>query len=317
MTYRLRVLPRFPANISGSVGLTVEREGVDLVIKPDYGALTQVPSVIDPDTTFLPVWSEEDDSYARMSFTDVSDAVVGLGFMRTDTYDPTGIAADVFARANHTGEQAISTVTGLQTALDAKAPIASPAFTGNPTAPTPSAADNDTSIATTAFVQGELTTALALKANLASPAFTGNPTAPTPSPGDNDTSIATTAFVTAAVGASAIFTKQYQSANQTITSGGTLSLSHGLGAVPKFVMIELVCLTAEFGYSVGDVIEYSNVNTSSTANVAWGVVISKTSTTLGVTYGNNAQVFGIFRKDTGAPANLTNTNWQMVVRAFA
>ena len=33
------------------------------------------------------------------------------------------------------------------------APVASPAFTGNPTAPTPSTSDNDTSIATTAFVQ--------------------------------------------------------------------------------------------------------------------------------------------------------------------
>lgn len=32
------------------------------------------------------------------------------------------------------------------------APLASPAFTGNPTAPTPTAGDNDTSIATTAFV---------------------------------------------------------------------------------------------------------------------------------------------------------------------
>lgn len=32
----------------------------------------------------------------------------------------------------------------------------SPAFTGTPTAPTPAAGDNDTSIATTAFVQGEL-----------------------------------------------------------------------------------------------------------------------------------------------------------------
>lgn len=37
------------------------------------------------------------------------------------------------------------------------APLASPVFTGNPTAPTPTAGDNDTSIATTAFV----TTALA------------------------------------------------------------------------------------------------------------------------------------------------------------
>jgi hypothetical protein len=34
-----------------------------------------------------------------------------------------------------------------------KAPLASPGFTGNPTAPTPLAADNDTSIATTAFVK--------------------------------------------------------------------------------------------------------------------------------------------------------------------
>lgn len=38
------------------------------------------------------------------------------------------------------------------TDLDAKAPSASPTFTGNPTAPTPAAGDNDTSIATTAFV---------------------------------------------------------------------------------------------------------------------------------------------------------------------
>ena len=38
--------------------------------------------------------------------------------------------ATLLARANHTGTQAISTVLGLQTALDSKAPTASPAFTG-------------------------------------------------------------------------------------------------------------------------------------------------------------------------------------------
>jgi hypothetical protein len=36
------------------------------------------------------------------------------------------------------------------------APLASPALTGNPTAPTPSPGDNDTSVATTAYVQTEL-----------------------------------------------------------------------------------------------------------------------------------------------------------------
>ncbi len=98
------------------------------------------------------------------------------------------------------------------------ATVASPALTGNPTAPTPSPGDNDTSIATTGFVKAaidavlngvssafdtlaEIATELALKATLASPTFTGTPVAPTAAPGTNTTQIATTAFVDAAVGA--------------------------------------------------------------------------------------------------------------------
>jgi len=46
-----------------------------------------------------------------------------------------------------------ATVGELDTGLALKAPTASPAFTGNPTAPTPSAGDNDTSVATTEFVK--------------------------------------------------------------------------------------------------------------------------------------------------------------------
>lgn len=42
-----------------------------------------------------------------------------------------------------------------------KAPLASPALTGTPTAPTASAGNNSTQIATTAFLQGEMSTALA------------------------------------------------------------------------------------------------------------------------------------------------------------
>lgn len=66
-------------------------------------------------------------------------------------------------RTTHTGSQATSTVTGLDAALATKAPLASPTFTGTPTAPTASTADNTTKIATTAFVkaQGYLTSASA------------------------------------------------------------------------------------------------------------------------------------------------------------
>ena len=54
---------------------------------------------------------------------------------------------------NHT----IANVDGLQTALDNKAPLASPALTGTPTAPTAAANTNTTQIATTAYVQQEIT----------------------------------------------------------------------------------------------------------------------------------------------------------------
>jgi hypothetical protein len=102
------------------------------------------------------------------------------------------------------------------------APLASPSLTGNPTAPTASPGDADTSIANTAFVAHAITAAggvtafngrtgsVTLIANdisaaggaiLASPAFTGAPTAPTAAPGNNSTVIATTAFVVAALAA--------------------------------------------------------------------------------------------------------------------
>lgn len=82
------------------------------------------------------------------------------------------------------------------------APLASPALTGVPTAPTASSATNTTQIASTAFVgtaidnlNTAVQNALNLKAPLASPALTGNATAPTAAAGTNTTQLATTAFV--------------------------------------------------------------------------------------------------------------------------
>ncbi|MFK3971125.1 hypothetical protein ACI2KS_10400 [Pseudomonas sp. NPDC087358] len=94
------------------------------------------------------------------------DAVAGKGLSTNDytTAEQSklaGIAAGATVnstdaalrdRSTHTGTQAISTVTGLQTALDAKAPLASPALTGTPTAPTATSGTNTTQLATTAFV---------------------------------------------------------------------------------------------------------------------------------------------------------------------
>lgn len=50
----------------------------------------------------------------------------------------------------------VADISGLQTALDAKAPLASPALTGAPTAPTPAGTASGTEIATAAFVLGRV-----------------------------------------------------------------------------------------------------------------------------------------------------------------
>ena len=54
--------------------------------------------------------------------------------------------------ADDSHNHVISNVDGLQTALDLKAPLASPALSGTPTAPTAAAGTNTTQVATTAFV---------------------------------------------------------------------------------------------------------------------------------------------------------------------
>ena len=120
----------------------------------------------------------------------------------------------------------------VQTVEANKAPLASPALLGVPTAPTAPTATNSTQIANTAFVQAvvaalvasspaaldtlkelatalgndanfatTMTNALAAKAPLNSPGLTGTPTAPTASTETNNSQLATTAFVKAVVAA--------------------------------------------------------------------------------------------------------------------
>ena len=67
-----------------------------------------------------------------------------------------GETATMVAVVLEVQEQLNDTVTGLQTALDSKAPLASPALTGTPTAPTALTGTDNTQIATTAFVTAAL-----------------------------------------------------------------------------------------------------------------------------------------------------------------
>lgn len=134
-----------------------------------------------------------------------------------------------------------------------KADLASPVFTGDPRAPTPATADNDTSIATTAFVkaQGYLTSApvtsvagktgavslvvgdVSGAAPLASPALSGTPTSTTATPGTSTTQIATTAFVTTADNLKANLSgATFTGKVNTVSTAGSAGFSLGAGVAP-------------------------------------------------------------------------------------
>jgi hypothetical protein len=115
----------------------------------------------------------------------------------TGTREATGASTQI---ANSNYVRAVA--SEIYTEVDLKSPIASPAFTGIPTAPTAVDNTNSTQIATTAFVRARediINIALSFKAPSASPTFTGTPTAPTAAGGTNTTQLSTTAFVTAAI----------------------------------------------------------------------------------------------------------------------
>jgi hypothetical protein len=109
------------------------------------------------------------------------------------------------------------------------------------------------------------------------------------------------------------FHKAYESAQQTITSAGALTLAHGLGVKPKLYMIVLQCTTAEAGYSIGD--EALAVVGTSGANTGASVVPDATN--LNIRFGSAAGAFSVLNKGTGVVAAITNGNWKLVARAWA
>lgn len=115
-----------------------------------------------------------------------------------------------------------------------------------------------------------------------------------------------------------VFSKEYSSAEQTITSAGLLTISHGLGTTPKLIQGRLVCKVAEAGYSVGDeIIAPITYDVSDNGANIRGCMVIPDSANIVVKFNSASVVFGAFNKSTGGSANLTNANWRLVLRAWA
>jgi hypothetical protein len=141
--------------------------------------------------------------------------------------------------------------------------LASPAFTGTPTAPTQTPGTSNTDIATTAFVQAAVASVVTGVSSfntrtgtvtltsgdvtgvggalLAGPTFTGTPSAPTAAPGTNSGQLATTAFVQAALSAAPGGVSSFNTRTGAITlvagdvsaAGGALISSPHFTGVPQ------------------------------------------------------------------------------------
>lgn len=149
--------------------------GTDLVRKSQVDSLLSAkaplasPTFTGSPTAPTAVAGTNSTQIATTAFVNDAIAGFGAGDMAKSTYDTdndgkvdAAEVADVAPWAGITGKptsftpsshsHSIAQVTGLQTALDAKAPLASPALSGTPTAPTAAAGTNTTQLATTAFV---------------------------------------------------------------------------------------------------------------------------------------------------------------------
>ena len=132
--------------------------------------------------------------------------------------------------------------------------------------------------------------------------------------GTNTTKLMTPERVAQAIAALA---PSYASAEQTISAGGTGTLTHGLGATPTHVKAYWVCKTAEYGYAVGDYVDATGVISTWTSGTPYavGVTVAFNSTSIKYAYGST-QPIGLLNLSTGASAFGTAGNWRLVIKAW-
>jgi hypothetical protein len=112
-----------------------------------------------------------------------------------------------------------------------------------------------------------------------------------------------------------VFSKEWISAELTITPAGALTVAHTLGVVPKSLEGFLICQIAQGGYIAGDILPAITTHDGETGS--WGPGIVLTSTDIKIRYGANGGGFLITVFNTGALLNITAANWRYQLRAFA
>ena len=133
--------------------------------------------------------------------------------------------------------------------------------------------------------------------------------------GTDNTRAMTPLRVAGAITAQVAIRSAFTSTNQLITTGGLVTIAHGLGQQPTSTYMELVCITAEYGYVNGDRIVANVNNTTSGTNRINAVLYDPTN--IYIRYSNAANCFIAGDYTSGVLVTLTNASWRLRVRAYA
>lgn len=98
------------------------------------------------------------------------------------------------------------------------------------------------------------------------------------------------------------------------TTGGVLTVAHGLGAKPNIFEVDLVCATADVGHAVGDVVDACSLMSRTTAPEA-KLACTKwaNDTQCGVTFfnGSAGASYRLFDKATFTNDPITEASWNV------
>lgn len=118
-----------------------------------------------------------------------------------------------------------------------------------------------------------------------------------------------------------IFYRMFESNLQTISDGGTFTVTHGLGQAPKLMQLWLQNNTTEFNWNPGDRILHGMWHPDSgdgSRESGCHLYINNGNTTqISCRYSNDVPVFQGLNKTTAAKVAFTNGNWRVFVRAYA
>ena len=116
---------------------------------------------------------------------------------------------------------------------------------------------------------------------------------------------------------SALGLTRFESAEQSIVPGGTVTVAHGLGAVPGLAQATLVCKTSEHGFAVGRRIVLGQTSILSGNNRV--NILDFDGTDLSFTFSEYSNPFVATVKNSGSTTGtavlLTNSRWRLVLSA--